>query len=116
MIVENVVVVIAAGQRKLTKGFIDAFPHGDSRSEIQRRALHRGQLAGWDERLVNRCVAGSIQRPAHAYQVIRPPAKVKPAPTEQKMILSPGSNIPSSAAQPKAIDTDAAEVFAAILV
>ena len=46
-----------------------------------------------------------------AYQTSRPPAKVRPAPTEQKMILWPGSKRPSSAAQPRAMETLAALVF-----
>ena len=46
-----------------------------------------------------------------AYQIIRPPAYVKPAPTEQKIILSPSSKIPSSAAQPSAMETEAADVL-----
>ena len=36
---------------------------------------------------------------------------MRPAPTLQKMILSPFSNIPSSAAHPSAIDTLAALVL-----
>jgi len=54
---------------------------------------------------------GGEVSPALGYQVIRPPAKVKPAPTEQKMMLSPSSKIPSSAAQPRAMETDAADVL-----
>src|SRR5690606_6125949 len=45
------------------------------------------------------------------HQTIRPPAKVRPAPTEQKMIRSPDLKMPSSAAQPSAIETEAPEVL-----
>jgi len=41
----------------------------------------------------------------------RPPANVSPAPTLQKMMRSPSAKIPSSAAQPRAIETLAALVF-----
>ena len=55
-------------------------------------------------------------RAAHVWTVnphhtSRPPANVRPAPTLQKMILSPSEKMPSSAAQPKAMETLAALVF-----
>ena len=49
--------------------------------------------------------------PGQLYHSSNPPAKVRPAPTLQKMILSPSAKIPSSAAQPSAIETLAALVL-----
>jgi hypothetical protein len=47
----------------------------------------------------------------NTHQTSNPPANVRPAPTLQKMILSPTLKISSSAAQPRAIETLAAEVL-----
>ena len=50
----------------------------------------------------------ATRKPHHSSS---PPAKVRPAPTLQKIILSPGVKMPSSAAQPRAIETLAALVL-----
>jgi len=79
----------------------------------------RMALISWSDRSSNRGEEPLLQRDparqegleAAAYQTSNPPAKVSPAPTLQKMILSPELKIPSSAAQPNAIETEAADVF-----
>src|SRR6476620_2775097 len=74
--------------------------------ERPRPRLHRSidQRSAFSLRL-----AAAAQPRRH--QTSSPPAKVSPAPTLQKIIRSPSLKIPSSAAQPSAIETLAALVL-----
>ena len=97
-------------------------PEGDftpaemSRAKVQRVRAHHARPARPAVRdrggvRPHRAQLRARRLTAGRHHTSRPPAKVRPAPTLQKMILSPSAKIPSSAAHPRAIDTLAALVL-----